>query len=204
MEVPCGPPSITTKAWCARTLLGPYARGRWFFHQNTYTICTIQPLSGRAHRRGFEKVQSYTVFAGNGMEPVRVIQLYGYARAHGDAERMELNERFLQKIFEESNSNANLPVILLGDFNVEPQYSPTISFEVNTGNCVDVGRSCAEARGEQPKWTFRQGDVTSRIDLCLLNGAAMNLFENSEMWDHAGCTIPNHECQQGTQTVGDT
>ena len=149
------------------------------------------------------RVQSYTVFAGNGMEPVRVIQLYGYARAHGDAERMELNERFLQKIFEESNSNANLPVILLGDFNVEPQYSPTVSYEVNTGNWVDVGRSCAEVRGEQPKWTFRQGDVTSRIDLCLLNGAAMNLFENFEMWDHAGCTIPNHKIQCLTLRLGE-
>ena len=162
------------------------------------TALTVEGWSEDELRR----VQAFSVFPGEGMEPIRIVQVYGYARAHDDADRMELNEAFLRKVFRECNAYGELPTVLIGDFNIEPQFSTVISQELFTGNWVDVGKKEAEARGEYPRWTFHQKDSCSRIDSCLMNGAAMHLVMGFELWEHENCTIPNHRMQCVTLRIG--
>ena len=54
------------------------------------TAFTVEGWSEDESRR----VHAFSVFPGEGMEPIRIVQVYGYARAHDDADRMELNEAF--------------------------------------------------------------------------------------------------------------
>ena len=56
--------------------------------------------------------------------------------------------------------------------------------------------------GSDPPYTISQKGVTSRIDLCLLNTSAMNLFWDFEQWNHERCTIPNHKLQCVTLKLG--
>ena len=148
------------------------------------------------------RIQAFTIFPGEGLEPIRIVQIYGYARAHSDPERMIKNESFLQKVFRECNSYGYVPTVLIGDFNIEPQYSAVISHETFTGNWVDVSKSEAESRGLPPQWTFCQRETTSRLDLCFLNGAAMHLLYDFEVWNHEHCTIPNHKMQCVSLRIG--
>ena len=46
-----------------------------------------------------------TLFRGQGLEPIRVYQIYGFARARDDHERMMLNESFLGKNFQDATAN---------------------------------------------------------------------------------------------------
>ena len=136
-----------------------------------------------------------TLFPGQGLESIRVYQIYGFARARDDHERMMLNESFLGKNFQDANANGGLPVVVMGDFKTDPLSSATTTHEVNSGNWCDALASTAVLEERDPHYTFEQKGVKSRIDLCLLNGSAMQLFQKFEKWDHKYCTIPNHRMQ---------
>ena len=77
-----------------------------------------------------------TLLPGQGLEPIRVYQIYGFARARDDHERMILNENFLGKIFQDANANGRLPVVIMGDFNTDPLSSAKITQEVNSGGVM--------------------------------------------------------------------
>ena len=141
------------------------------------------------------RVVSVTILPGGGLEPVRIYQIYGFARAKDDPDRMALNEQLLRKVFQEANSGELVPTLIIGDFNIDPIYSAEVTNEVGRGNWVDAATIRASIEGTSPPWTFAQGNVTSRIDVCLLNTGAMHMFTNFEQWNHEGCTIPNHKVQ---------
>ena len=69
------------------------------------------------------------------------------------------------------------------------------------GSWVDAATIQPSLDGSEPPWTFSQKGTTSRIDICLLNASAMQLFSNFEQWDHEECTIPNHKLQCITLTL---
>ena len=105
------------------------------------------------------------------------------------------NENLLEGVFRECNSNADLPTVIFGDFNIKPEFFAVVAAELLSGNWVDVGESEALAKGELPQWTFCQKETTSRLDPCLMNGAAMHLLHAFEIWGHEHCTFPNHRMQ---------
>ena len=80
------------------------------------------------------RVQMFPVLPGVGTEPIRVIQVYGFARARDDGDRVAKNETFLQTVFREGNSCADTPTVVLGDINIEPEFSATIASEIVVGN----------------------------------------------------------------------
>lgn len=140
---------------------------------------------------------------GNGLEPVIVIQGYGFANAMTDSERLSLNEKLLQKIFAEGNCRGDTPVVILGDLNTERAYSAELTRQINSGNWVDAAAVRAAADGSVPADTFfGPRNASSRIDLCLMNGAAAELFADFEVWNHPECTIPQHRMQCLTLRTG--
>ena len=141
------------------------------------------------------RIVAITIVPEDGMTPIRIYQVYGFARAKDDPERYEINERFLTKIFEEADSCRDIPVVIIGDINIDPSFSTAVSERVISGRWVDAGTVRAGIENTDPPWTFSQRDMTSRIDVALLNESAMNLFSGFEQWSHEHCTIPNHKMQ---------
>ena len=78
-------------------------------------------------------------------------------------------------------------------FNTDPENSATLTTQIGSGNWTDIGRETAVLEGRMPEATYRgPRGATSRIDLCLLNTAATEIFEGFEFEKSDKCTIPNH------------
>ena len=107
---------------------------------------------------------------------------------------MDLNEKLLSEVFREAEPCGPLPIVIMGDFNIDPAYSKVVTDKV-VGTWVDAATIQPSFDGSEPRWTFSQKGTTSRIDVCLLNGSAMQLFWDFEQGDHEECTIPNHKPQ---------
>ena len=176
--------------------VGAYIRSHLPFC--TSARCYTEDWSDEDLRRN----HSFSLFPGDGLEPIRVIQVYRYARAKDDTLRMTLDEDLLRKVFCEGWACGDIPVVIVGDMNIEAEYYPIICTEVESGRWTDAGRTVAELKDEAPSWKFNQKGTTSRLDLCFLNGAATQLFEKFEVWNHEFCTIPNHRMQCITLSLG--
>ena len=110
------------------------------------------------------------------IHPIHLITVYGLAGAMDDAEKLRRNEEFLTKIFETANAYGDVPVCVVGDLNTEPQRSAMVSTQLVTGNWVDIAHAKAELNGQVAENTYNGPRGSSRIDLCLLNWAAAELF----------------------------
>ena len=123
--------------------VGSYVKAELPFARNEFAVEDWT----EEHRR----IQALTIFPGSGLEPIRIVQIYGSSWSRNDGERMARNENLLEEVFRECNSNADLPKVILGDFNIEPEFSVAIASELLSGNWVDVGKSEAHAKGELPQ-----------------------------------------------------
>ena len=148
------------------------------------------------------RVMSITILPNSGQEPLRLYQVYGFARARDDPERMNLNEALLNKVLREANAAGNIPTVIMGDFNIEPDFSAELSAAIFEGYWTDAGTIKSKIDGSLPLPTFSQKGVNSRVDICLLNNCAMNLFWDFIQWDHEDCTIPNHKMQCLSLRIG--
>ena len=165
--------------------------GPWQFVSDRWT----EELSRRA--------VGVTVTSTCGNEPFKILQLYGYSNATSDPARLASNELSLELAFSEANACGDTPVIIIGDFNVEPQMSATIWHQLCTGAWVDVAQAFAEASGVEPQATYHgPRGASSRIDLCLINQAAAERVEHFEVLNDELCPIPNHRLQKVTFRTG--
>ena len=99
------------------------------------------------------RVVARTVVPEDGLALVRIFQTYGFARAKDDPERLKLNEQLLRKVFEEADSCRDIPVLIIGDINIDPTFSTEVSEKVIR---VDAGTVRAGIENENPPWTFRR------------------------------------------------
>ena len=147
----------------------------------------------------------FTVLApAAGREPIHLVTVYGVAGAMDDAEKLRRNEEFLTKIFEATNAYGDVPVCVVGDLNTEPQHSAIISTQLGTGNWVDIAHAKAELNGQVAENTYNGPRRSSRIDLCLLNSAAAELFIDFDLVTDASCTVPNHKQLSLTMRISST
>ena len=109
---------------------------------------------------------SVIIIFGDGLEALRLVQIYGYARARDDPERVDLNEKLLSKVFREAGGCESLPVIMMGDFNIDPACSKVVTDEVLSGTWEDAAAIRPGFDGSDPPWTFHQKGVTSRVLIC--------------------------------------
>ena len=81
------------------------------------------------------------------------------------------------------------------DLNIEPEIAAEVTTAILEGSWTDAGTTRPKIDGSSPMSTFSQKGMSSRIDSCLLNNSATNLFWDFIHWDHKECTIPNHKLQ---------
>ena len=140
------------------------------------------------------RVVAFTVFPEDGLAPVKIYQILGFARAKDDPERLKLNGQLLKKVFEEAGSCRDIPVLIIGDINIDPLFTTKVSEKVFGGRWVDAGTVRAGIEKENPPWTFSQRYSTSRIDVALLNESAMNLFCGFEQCTTITVQYPTTRC----------
>ena len=89
---------------------------------------------------------------------------------------MTRNDAFLCDVFEAAAELGNVPILIMGDFNVPAHMSGAIASALLTGRWFDVAASTALARGATLANTcfVRDTSVGSRIDLVHANSVAMD------------------------------
>ena len=109
-------------------------------------------------------------------EPIPVAVVHGFAGAMNDGEKLMTNESLLRKVFDEMSSIGDVPGVLLGDFNIETQFSTVLTGNVNNGNWTDIASAIARIKNQVPKVTLCSHRGSSRIDMAFGNGAPMEYF----------------------------
>ena len=71
-----------------------------------------------------------TVSVGTGHTVIHAISIYGFTGAGQHTAVMTKNERFLRDVFKVAAELGDVPVAILGDFNVELDLSHTMSAEI--------------------------------------------------------------------------
>ena len=124
---------------------------------------------------------------------LHIISLYGFPRANEGGDEMIENEALLSNAFAEATSLGNVPVLVMGDFNVDAEKSQVLSNLVTDGVWTDIGRLYATLMEVEPTPTFSARGTSSRIDLAFGNQEAMRLFKRYEVLDVPATGIKNHK-----------
>ena len=124
---------------------------------------------------------------------VHIVSLYGFPRANEGGDEMEENESLLSNAFAEATSLGNVPVLVMGDFNVSAERSHVLSNLVTNGGWTDIGRTYATLMEEEPAPTFAARGISSRIDLAFGNLEAMRLVKSYEVMDVPASGIKGHK-----------
>eukprot|EP00660_Eupelagonema_oceanica_P019294 gene19294-biopygen28237 len=122
---------------------------------------------------------------GDGRQTLHVMSVYGVSGAHrSDAiyrgKEYVKNEDLLSDVLLAAAELGNVPVLIIGDLNVETQESDVLREALATGRWEDAAALWAEMLGHEPEWTCetarREGEASSRsrIDLLLANNTALN------------------------------
>ncbi len=129
-----------------------------------------------------------------------VAGVYGVSGANSCLRARKQNEAVLSQAIDLMIEAGNQPYVLMGDVNITPELSPAIVAAVNAGLIIDVGHTLAERteEGEDgdvrkvPEPTYdkngpmpgMQGPGVSRIDVALVNPAAMAIVRDFQLrWD---------------------
>ena len=129
---------------------------------------------------------------GNGRRVIHVISVYGYSGAQGRPEIMRKNESLLCNVFKVAAALGNVPVLVMGDINVDPDASPAVQSAARLGGCVDSAKVCAVARGISCDRTcfVRDTSLGTRIDAIFCNAAARGALGDCGVLDD--CAVPTH------------
>ena len=88
------------------------------------------PLLDECTEEESRRIVAITVVPEDGLTPVRIYQIYGFSRAKDDPERLRLNEQLLKKVFGEADSCRDVPVLIIGDVNIDPKISAEVPEKV--------------------------------------------------------------------------
>lgn len=115
------------------------------------------------------------VVYGDRKQVSHVMNLYGYNGAVGDTDTMRSNEDFLRSVFEMAAGLGNVPVFVVGYFNVPMEASMALATAAASGRWFDVAAVCAHALGLEPAPTcfVRDTSAGSRIDAIWCNNGAI-------------------------------
>ena len=105
---------------------------------------------------------------------------------------MKDNEQLLRKVFEVAAQLGQVPIALMGDFNVVPDRSRTICTAISCGGWTDAALAVARAENKQPCATCFVRDTSegSRIDLVLLNNVLSHALTTCGVVGGTG--LPTH------------
>ncbi len=144
--------------------------------------------------------QEIKTTCGRGGRCLTTANLYGISGSNSNQRRMKQNEALLSDALARLIDADDDPYILMGDFNVTPETSPTIAAAVDAGLAIDVGHLWAERivtdhdglEQKCPEPTFcrdgpapgMEGQGVSRIDVVLANPVAAAAIKDFALrWD---------------------
>ena len=137
--------------------------------------------------------QSLTVRINSSGLLVHIVTIYGFPRANEGGDPMEENEQFLSEVFAEAASLGNVPILVIGDFNIKPERSPVLANLVTAGCWFDIGQTFAILNGTVPQPTYEARGISSRIDLAFGNPELMRFLKNFEVLDVPHDGIRSHK-----------
>eukprot|EP00662_Eupelagonemidae_sp_cell21_P006360 gene6360-47037_t len=117
---------------------------------------------------------------GDGKQTLHIMSVYGISGAHRADERRkkgpeyEQNEQLLADVLLAAAELGNVPILVVGDINVEVQESAVLREALATGRWEDTAAAWAELNGVEPEHTCESGTGRSRIDVMLANAIALD------------------------------
>eukprot|EP00660_Eupelagonema_oceanica_P002110 gene2110-biopygen23759 len=137
---------------------------------------------------------------GNGAQALHVMSLYGHTGANqfandkkacGGKQAYEANEKLLADTLEAAAELGDVPVLILGDFNVRPEDSAALRDAVLAGGWQDLALAQAEALQVEADHTCypANGGDSSRIDIAFGNGAALAATRGVAVLQDAGFSV---------------
>ena len=123
---------------------------------------------------------------------LHIFSIYGYTNAESDPNVMETNEFFLRDVFDAAAELGNVPVVLMGDFIVVPESSPTLQAALLTGVWRDAAVEVAVHNSYEPAPTCfpSASSAGRRIDAAFLNHVAAASLLDYCLLEDTG--IPTH------------
>ncbi|CAE8724944.1 unnamed protein product, partial [Polarella glacialis] len=91
---------------------------------------------------------------GSGNAVLHVFSVYCFTGAHLHPDAMSKNETFLQDVFEAVAELGNVPVLIMGDFNVMPEQSEILQAAISTGAWRDAAVIQASVTNSTPAATY--------------------------------------------------
>ena len=118
---------------------------------------------------------------GSGRHLLHVVSVYGYVGS-GTPEEERRNDDLLREVLSVASTLGEVPIVVAGDFNIQPDHSVTLLAAYATGKWYDVAASVAANAGVTPDVTcYNRSDRSSRgtrIGYVLANSVAFTAVEN--------------------------
>ena len=124
---------------------------------------------------------------------IHIVTIYGHPRANEGGDAMDLNEELLGNIFDEVGSFGNVPILVIGDYNIKPERSPFLSNLITAGLWMDIGQTIATLEEKLPDPTYEARGTTSRIDLAFGNPELMRHLRGFEVMTVPHDGIKSHK-----------
>eukprot|EP00973_Karenia_brevis_P018720 2566937-Karenia_brevis.AAC.1 len=127
-----------------------------------------------------------------GRQALHIMSVWGYAGAGQKADKMEANEELLEAILAEAAELGPVPVIICGDFNIDPAKSRCLTHAVATGVWHDLAVAAAFASGSSPQATCfpRPTSAGTRIDAMICNSLVLPAVRDFKLLDEIN--VPTH------------
>ena len=145
------------------------------------------------------------VSIGTGKEVLHVMCFYGISGASSCSQKMAHNEALLSQVFAVCAVLGNVPVLLLGDFNVNPEKSSALQRAIDGARWSDACHLCATAQGGSPDPTcfVRATSAGTRIDAIYANSIARSLLGEAGMILDSALQTHCPVCSSGLATASE-
>ena len=121
---------------------------------------------------------------GNCKQTLHIFSIYGFTGHYSHSNVAELNEALLHDVLDVlAPLGPDVPVLILGDINVDPANSPVLSHAITKGLLTDLGHNCG------PTFFPTHGNAR-RLDVALATKAAASALLSIEALPDTG--LPGH------------
>ena len=112
---------------------------------------------------------------------LHLVTVYGFPGANEGGEAAFQNEAFLRKVFDESSTLGDVPVIICGDFNCSLEGSAVLTEMVVSGKWNDAALLYGTVSESAVETTYTAFGGSSRIDMIFMNTSATRLFSECKV-----------------------
>eukprot|EP00973_Karenia_brevis_P091639 12408440-Karenia_brevis.AAC.1 len=127
---------------------------------------------------------------GDGKQIIHIMSVYGYGGASHNSDDMAKNEELLRAVLCSAMELGNVPVVIAGDLNVDPQRSAALCSALASRRWVDAELASSSFSGRPPRPTCFSGSSPTRIDIILCNDIFASSLRGVRVVDETG--LPTH------------